>query len=454
MKLPSKYRNSYVKSEYVSHGYARGPNEYLADKIAKNVSYGVRCPQGVIDLVVNDFIDSATRRGWKFGMKRSIAQVLDLKKSAASVGEPFDTRFCTYQDLIENCPKELLSLVLEEHITSIEAGEQGFIPLNRCHIKYDKYSSKKMSEKRWRAIQASDVLTFMTFNHFLGELVELGELDHERIVVCMNALKWHDHIATEMNSKKTVGLDYSDFDETQSAHLLYQVTYLLALRSGCSENMARYLAHVAAYTWTVSPSGELFAKGGGGASGQFLTSILNSMINEIILTYCWSLVLQVPFSEVWGLRKWKIVGDDNVMQAESASEVLALTDEVLDCFGQIARVDFCDGEPYPVGAHAPFLSRVTAHVDGFTFTLPSEPTRLLSSWQVPDPEEEDEAAVYEGLAQELFGYRIIRSCGLAWPIPQVVLDFLDDYERKTEELGWVTVPLHRVVDSRVGLSFC
>jgi len=454
LKLPQGYGNSRVRPEYVSHAYARGPNDYLSAKLKQNVCYNSRVPASVVKLVVADFVRSATSQGWKLGDRRPIDLVVDLKKSAASVGEPFDTRFATYNDLVDCVPKHMLSMLLEAHILGIEAGESGFIPLNRAHIKFDKYSEAKMSEGRWRAIQASDVLTFMLFNHVLGDLVEKAEIDHSRIVVVMDAMKWHDHVSEEMNKFRTVGLDYSNFDETESAALLYAVTLELALASGCSENTAKYLARTAAYTWTVSPSGEVFEKAGGNASGQFLTSALNSLVNDCVLTYCWSLVLSCPPEEVWEKRAWKIVGDDNLMQAESVEEVVLLADLVTWVSGQVVKIDLCAGDLYPVGAHAPFLSRVTADVGGYTVTLPSEPTRLLSAWQVPDPGEEDPAAVYEGLAQELYGYRAILDLGLPWPVPQVVVDFLADYDQQRLENGWVSVPLQEVFNSRVGLSFC
>lgn len=453
-KLPQGYRNDRVRPEYVSHAYARGPNGYLVGKIPQAVSYGTRIGADVVDLVVDDFIRSASRAGWTMGMRRPLFQVADMKRNGASVGEPFDTRFATFEDLVENVPKHMLTLVMEQHLAAIECGERGFIPINRAHIKFDKYSAKKLREEKWRAIQASDVLTFMLFNHVFGEMMELGEIDHDRIVVAMNALKWHDHVAVEMNQFRTVGLDYSNFDETEPAHLLYRVTYLLAIRNGCSERMAVYLASTAAYSWTVYPDGEIWEKAGGNPSGQYLTSLLNSLINDAALTAAWAKVLGVPPSEVWGLRRYKIVGDDNVMQAKSAEEVVELADTVTFQSGFEVKTDLCGDDLYPVGAHAPFLSRVTVSVDGYQFTLPSEPTRLLSAWQVPDPSEPDASAVYEGLAQELYGYRLILECGLNWPVPQVVVDFLSDYEEKRLELGWVTVPLHEVLRSRVGLAFC
>lgn len=451
--LPSGVRNARVDPAYVSHAYARGPISYLQAKLTRAVTYGTNVESTVVDLCVRDFVQSAIGSGWKFGLRRSIDRVVELKRSGASVGEPFDTRYGTYADLVEDVPKHILSLLLEAHILEIEHGLHVFCPLNRAHIKPDSYSWGKISAEKWRAIQANDVLTFMLFNHVFGELVEAGELNHDRIVVQMNALKWHGHVAREMNAKRTVGLDYSDFDETEAAELLYRAVQKLCQALGCSERMTRYLCTVAAYTWAVGPDGRVYEKGGGNPSGQFLTSLLNSIVNDIILTQSWGKALDVDYDEVWGLRSWKIVGDDNLMEAATVEEIRAVSEFITTDFGQVVKLDLCGGDLYPVGAHAPFLSKVTASVGGYTLTLPSEPTRLLTSWQVPDPGEVEPGPVFEGLAQELYGYRIIRDCELPWPIPVPVLSFLEDYDELCAK-GWRGVPLQDVFTSRIGLSCC
>jgi len=376
---------------------------------------------------------------------------LKLKKSTP--GEPFDTRFANYNHLLGECSVPLIETWLEEVISDVEGGGDGYVPLFRAHTKADRYSEKKRSTAEWRIILGSDVVCLFLFQMFFAELNERAELEHPRVGVFMSPARWDAIVVRRLATRKTAGVDYSNYDQTESCELLAVIVRELALAVGCSEKMAEYLACCAAHGWGVTCDGVVVERAGGNPSGQYLTSVLNSLYHEVINFTCWAQVLDIDEDSVLGHVDWCVVGDDELVAPTSASDLKDFVSESGSRFGIVVKADLVDGQLYPVGAHASFLSKVTVLVSEHILVLPSEPTRLLSSWQVPHFDETDAVEIYRGLLSECWGYRMIVELGLPWPVPRVVLDFFLDATRLEAATGRVLfIPLKDLLAQRTGVT--
>jgi hypothetical protein len=432
----------------------RGPNSYLGERLWLAANYGVRVSEDAIKLVMLSWRDAAVRGGWNVGRRRTLVMCCEMKRLRASVGEPFDRKFANFEHLAQIHSPAVISGWVEELMEVVERGGLGHCPLFRGVIKPDKYSLKKSSTGEWRPILVADVLCLFLHQHLFAEMAECAESVHERIGINMTPRRWRDIVVERLARKPTAGVDYARYDETEASQLLYRISLELCEMVGCSFRLSRYVARTVACGWAVTAGGEVIERAGGNPSGQFLTAVLNSLVHEIINFDCWGRVLEVPPSEVLAFVDWCVVGDDELVAPPSVESLLEFIVESEGSFGIACKSDLCAGRLYPPGCHASFLSRVSLRIRGYDLLLPSEPTRLLSAWQVPARDEVSPVDTYRGLAAELWGYRVILECGLEWPVPTPVRDFLCDareFEKESGEL--VLPPLSELVASRMGYQF-
>jgi len=230
----------------------------------------------------------------------------------------------------------------------------------------------------------------------------------------------------------------------------------LTLASGVvSERVADWFARSYAYSLVVAADGFVLAKCGGNSSGGYLTGVINSCNNDLMHFDCWAEYFDCPVDEVLGHVDWVMCGDDDLETPPSVGALQSVIDLMQNRFGARVKLDVMSGELYPAQCHAPFLSRVSTRIGDLVFRIPSEPCRMLSSWQVPVGEEVEQVdGMYTGLMQELVAYRFVRETGVIFPIPTPVFSFLEDYDRYRSERSLDGgLPGHQTLEEALEIAF-
>lgn len=432
-------RNSWVDERYVSHSVCRGPPDKCKENVRSFVSYGYVCSEEAITYALDEWHECALKGGWD-REPATFEEILSAKNMHSRPGEPFDLEFTTFGDMLEEYSPVVMKAMLEEYEAELEAGRCP-LALFRTHLKEDRMSEKKQRSDLWRDVQGVDAMTLMVCMKYMLKYCNAAELVHPRIMLYRNWARWNEMLVDGVGSRPTAGLDYSRYDQSESGMLIERLIRSLLLRAGAPLGVACSLAKMTAYGWTVTSDGEVFERAGGNPSGNLLTGVLNSLVNDIMHLFSWSTVLSVPVSEVLEHVDWVVCGDDTVESPTSLGDLQEVMSEMVRCFGIVPKVDLCDGQLYPIGCHAPFCSRVTLQVDGVRVVLPSEPCRTLSSWQVPG-EETDTDGVYTGIMQEMVGYRFLWESNSGLPVPSPVVAFFSDYATR---LGERTMASHKTL---------
>ena len=356
-----------------SHAHAKRPQEHLKLKMYQACNCGVRFSSEAFNLTMRDWRDAAARAGQSVGMRRPLAQCFDLKGRAKSVGEPFDQTFANFGNLIATKSSVTIVTWVKEVLEDVKKGGDGHCPLFRAHVKADKYNEKKRRTGTWRATLGADLVCLFLQQHLFAELAEAAERVHDRIDIHVTAERWNTIVVDRSARHETAGVDDSNYEETESSELLSRIAQSLCHMVGCSELLERYVVRIVAYGWGLDSLGNVVERAGGNPSGQYLTGVLNSLDHEVINFTCWSVMFGIPVEEVLSRVDWCVVGDDELVAPTSAEDMVEFIGVSETNFGIVAKPDFCRGELYPVEAHASFLSRVTALVDGYQVILPSEP---------------------------------------------------------------------------------
>jgi len=423
-------RSEVVSEKYVSHAYARGPVEAMARSFGVSITGAALYSSDALLVVMTEFFSAAHEGGYRQGMMADLGELIAQKEKKASPSEPFDTRFVTWERMANAVP----AMTIECMVNRVER-ERNYFPTCRTKPKADKYSAKKLENKTWRAIQGADPVTLFQQQRWLAPLVEAAEACHEHIYLVNTYSRWWKYVG-RLNKRQTAGADYSEWDSRMASNLMRDIALALCRYVGMPDDLAVYTANVVAHSWAVDQDGKVYAKWGGNSSGQYLTAVLNSLYHLVINLTCWSRVLGVNASEVYGIVDCLVTGDDELLTPPSPEALVEFCEVSETLFGTQLKVDLCCGELYPVGAHAPYLSRVSAKVNGHLMVLPSQPCRTLSAWQVPKRGADQEAEIYTAMMLNVAGYRVIRDFKLGWPIPVVVDEFLTAYDLASKGKNW------------------
>ena len=227
-------------------------------------------------MIAKDFHAAAVRAGWTRGQRYAWDQVVALKDHKTTVGEPYDSLYSNFEDFIKRVGAQVAITAAEVVLRKIEDGEDPYVPCYRVFLKYDKHSTKKIESGNWRLINATDFIMMFLQLHVLGPFVA-AESVHPRVLVHVTPRRWREIIVQRIGSRKTSGIDFSDYDETESASVIYALVLRLAECGGAPENLSKFFARASAFTWIVDKAGNLVEKAGGNGSGQWLTSTVWSM---------------------------------------------------------------------------------------------------------------------------------------------------------------------------------
>lgn len=301
--------------------------------------------------------------------------IFDDVDMSSGVGRPWKFLFPSKQHMVDAFGGEAEFLqAMREFEEAISAGE--CLPdLNwAVFSKTDKYKLAKLTSARLRTIQGGSIVHLLLLKRWIKNLVHAVYANHPRIFMVRTNFSFVQRVVRDLRDRWTVGFDATGYDRNVPGDFILALLQDCLRLTGCPENVALLLVHSTVYGDLVLPDGSIIDRSGGNPSGVFVTGFINSCYMDYIKH---SVYEEMGISDV----QWLITGDDSLdAYAHPGVDVKAVAQAMASFTGMEIKVDLMDGQLYPPGTHAPYLSTVSYIHDGFVVTLPSEARRTLGWW--------------------------------------------------------------------------
>mgnify|MGYP003572055665 CR=1 FL=1 len=448
---------------HTTHLVAKGDNDSLEEEVLKGTYGHVKVPPRVWECLKKEIDDAIALHDIT---PLSFQEAWDTLNKQASPGEPWADTFPTKQDFEDKgALPELLEFceALEEEIISGQLPEDEWpIMAFKVHSKRDKYSTKKIKTKRFRSIQGLDVVLNLIMARWLAKFDETIYDRFPHIFVKNNPQTWCERITKGFAGLRTWGCDYTAFDKSIPENVVGDIVGFCMQRVGAPQNLCDFVARQVSQGPLVMPTGDIIHRTGSNPSGEYLTTIVNSFYNYMMIVDCFGEVLQVPPEEVKQHMSFVITGDDALLGSQELEleKVEEATQLISDKYCIATKLDLYHGELYPSdpGCHAPYLGQVSVGLDQETFvSVPFEPMRTLTrAVQAPmNDKPQDRALRMTGVRQAFAGYYVLRELSPSYPIPVPVnafMDYFDDFYQANPQLDWQgALPIKQIVQQIVGV---
>ena len=360
----------------------------------------------------------------------------DLK---SSVGMPWKFYFADYGCMVAEFGYEEIAQMVEELEESIIQGKP-YTTLFYLFSKLDKYTSSKINKRGFRSIQVADVFLLFIMQKYFAQMVK----ELEMAAIQMFLVTDVDSYAMRMQSHRnrhSFGVDFSAYDKTESSDLMRMSFRLLCSRVVIPSQVASFIEEAICCPVYILPVEEtpIYGSGGSNPSGQFLTSVMNTLNHIIMNAVCVHEALGVPFERYLdnnsGVARMTGTGDDGVesfsTEKDARTMMKAFPELLYSIFGVTAKIDGWlddDGNvnPYPPGVLPPYLSSVEWEMPGGSVVIPSRPTRSLATLQFENPADAKKDGLYEekllGVSVSMSGFDNILYGDPTYPIPQAYYD--------------------------------
>jgi len=185
------------------------------------VCCGGRFSDDALKRVVKSWMESAALSGWRPGQGADMEEILGAKEMGAKPGEPFDQVYPDFEALETAVGAGTFDFWIDALFRDIDEGCEPHLPAFRVHLKLDRYSRKKQLSNSWRIIQGSDALLLLASMRVFKRMVTAAEHSHPRIFLYNTYPRWLDIVVGRVGSRPTAGMDYTGYDESQPANVIY-----------------------------------------------------------------------------------------------------------------------------------------------------------------------------------------------------------------------------------------
>jgi hypothetical protein len=342
--------------------------------------------------------------------------------------------------MMEEFSMEELVGTMQEIEAAIMAGED-FMSLFYCFSKRDKYGPKKVIESRFRSIQCGDVFLLWLCQRWFSALVEFLEDKVPQFFVITSEDQYQQKVSDRLRDGFSFGVDFKAYDKSETGDIMDRSLRLLASMTKTPPVLVDFFVRTCCAPVLLLPGGDIVSPSGSNPSGQYLTSIMNSL-NHLVYNACaYRDLLGIPFDAYLGdasVARSVMTGDDGIetlSNRDSAVSVMSqLPAYLLHTFGVVAKIDAVQdgGEmlPYPKGILPPYLSMVEVAVPGARILVPARFNRLLPTLQFVTSHDQRHPSLTQLTKERIVGIYTV-ACGFeacrylrsGYPVPQAYLDF-------------------------------
>jgi hypothetical protein len=246
-------------------------------------------------------------------------------------------------------------------------------PSYKVFGKLDGYTPKKILHAGYRTIQGCDIFSHFMMARWLAP-VTACLYSAEKAVIKYYPAEWHDRVAKKHINRHSVSLDYAAYDRTVTRDLIERVMYAILAHTDIPANIQEFIVFQMTNAPLTMPDGLVMSKWGGNPSGQYWTTVLNSITHMVyVRQICDSI----------GLYDYElsVTGDDELISFATREEALLYTKYApiyVQCFtGEEASfAHFKHGDSlspvFPPGVVGPYLDCLTYYNKGFLRYAPMD----------------------------------------------------------------------------------
>ena len=150
------------------------------------------------------------------------------------------------------------------------------------HAKCAAFSLKKIANKQYRNIKASDLVLHYLMYKYCAELAEMLERMNIRWSIQMNTKPWHPKVCGRF-SENAIASDFAQYEYSQGNNLVEAIVREVLSRTCAPETIKRLIIDSVVHAPFVLADGSIMVRSGTNPSGHFLTSVQNTIYHEVMI---------------------------------------------------------------------------------------------------------------------------------------------------------------------------
>lgn len=360
------------------HVWTKGPLACLYKEV-ETATIGVSCccAYGIQEKVMNAIIRHILSRMEIKPYRLSYLEVVQSKAGNTSVGYPWKRHYTDYITLLtekyvvdddQTIDHQMLANCCYELEALIET-DQAYTGIFYVFGKLDKYSFRKVQQQQYRTIQVSDMFALFILHSWWGPLIEEIERTIDQLYLQTNPLDYKKKYLERMSfTGWSIGIDYSRYDKSVTSDCLLMTFRIMQSIFPMPQKMYDWVVLTVVSPIMLMQDNEstLYTLYGSNPSGQFCTSISNSLIHIAHNCVLASEIFDATYEEYLTDRVFKSImtGDDGRDAFFSLSDARKAISEfpgaLKTWFGIDSKIDAVDvdgkKEPYKAPSSAPYLS--------------------------------------------------------------------------------------------------
>lgn len=321
--------------------------------------------------------------------------VVKDKDPKTSLGYPLCYAYTNVEALLQEFTHEDIAELLESYEAQLEGG---VMPPSiwRPFPKVDKYSSKKVLDRKFRLVSVGSFFLLMLCKRYFKTALEILEEGIRQFYLKTGNTQFSEKFLGRMLGGYSWGIDYTAFDKNSTQLFTIKGLQLLDRLTGefTPRRVFNYivLSISQPMSMIISPSGkrEIYMLCSSNPSGQFFTSWTNS-VTHLAHNCLFSRIMlgesELDYLTDLGTMKSIMTGDDGVdavgTQKEAETISRAICKFVDEKFNIPAKLEFLvdengDKVPFPPGVSPVYLNKVlVTKAGGSSYVVPSNLKRLI-----------------------------------------------------------------------------
>lgn len=438
--------------DHIDFYMCKGPGDTLISEMEKltigSVNYDLRPVKQSLDKWIRLRIPHRVE-------PTSYDDIVKGKDRSSSVGMPWKIYYADYGNMVDDLGYEIIAQIAQEIEDAILSGRSYF---NAYYIfsKLDKYSKTKLQTSAFRSIQVADLFILFMLQKYFSVAVHSFEVDAMQAFLITN-IESYSYKTSLLRGRYTFGVDFTAYDKTETSDLMRTSFRLLASRTCIPDKLAVFLEEAVCCPTYVVPvkSNEVYSTGSSNPSGQFLTSVMNTINHIIMNMICVHEMLGVPYFEYLDnkseVARMIATGDDGIesfLKEEDAKTMMEQYPILLkEYFGITAKIEAVTTSqgiaPFSPGTLPPYLATVEVEAPGGVVLVPSRFNRMLPCLQFVNSAEASDENLYRaklnGVSDASLGFDVLAICRPDYPVPQSYLDFrtvMTDWQVEPNRTPW------------------
>lgn len=424
--------------QHAAHVCMKGSTADLHKELGKCVSGRLNIDYMPALLALKVEINSLLGNRQRFPLSHQ--SCLESRNQDTSPGMPWKAKFPKFSDLREAFSDADLVKHLEATERAIVCGKSPLSPF-WIFSKNDKYSKTKVQKSAFRSIQCPEWTCLAIMTRYLATVAEEIEVIAPWMHVKTTDELYQVKVAERFANVYAWGVDYTAFDKHEASEITSAIFRILFSYTTAPPAIVEWVVATVCTPTYLLPDGQVILAGNSNPSGQFLTSVINSLYHMVISLDVYAHILDIPCSAVLQRVTLVCTSDDGVDGCASYDDALLCIEHyVSTCTARWcipAKLDLCEGELYPPGILPPYLSMVEVICGDLSVKVPADCKRMLAhvTWSKRDCTPESRLEQFHGVMNAMRGFLTIEQMQPDYPIPVPFQDFRILYHQECEKLG-------------------